>query len=57
MLFRSSLVEANPAEYKAKGTFTPAEKTGSKCWAHPVISGGRLYLREQDALLAYNIRE
>lgn len=52
-----SLVEANPAEYKVKGTFTPAEKTGSKCWAHPVVSGGKLFIREQEVLLAYNLRE
>ena len=52
-----ALVEANPAAYKEKGRFTPAEKNGSKCWAHPVVSGGRLYLREQDALLSYDLKE
>jgi outer membrane protein assembly factor BamB len=53
-----SLVEANPMEFKGRGTFTPAEKgAGSKCWAHPVISGGKLFLREQDVLMAYAIKE
>lgn len=51
-----SLVEANPAAYAEKGRFTPAERTGSKCWAHPAVSGGKLYLREQDALLCYTIK-
>jgi len=52
-----SLVEANPAEYKMKGSFTPAEKNGSKCWAHPAVSGGKLFIREGDTLTAYNIKE
>ena len=26
-------------------------------WAHPVIAGGRLYLREQDNLFCYSIRK
>ncbi len=51
-----AMFEASPAGYKEKGRFTPAEKNGSKSWAHPVVSGGRLYLREQDALLCYNLR-
>jgi len=53
-----ALVEANPAEYKAKGNFTPAEKGGgSKSWAHPAVSGGKLFIREGDVLLAYNVKE
>jgi len=52
-----SLVEANPNEYKVKGTFTPPERNGSKTWAHPAVSGGKLFLREQDVLLAYNVKE
>jgi outer membrane protein assembly factor BamB len=51
-----ALVEAKPGAYKEKGRFTPAEKNGSKCWAHPAISGGKLYLREQDVLLAYDLK-
>jgi hypothetical protein len=26
-------------------------------WSHPVIVGGRLYLREQDALYVYDVRK
>ena len=25
-------------------------------WAHPVVVGGRLYLRDQDALLCYDVQ-
>lgn len=49
-------VEASPAGYKEKGRFTPPDRNGSKCWAHPVVSGKKLYLREQDALLCYDLK-
>ena len=44
--------EAVPAEVDVSGfrTRTPPS------WSHPVVTGGRLYLREQDALHAYNIK-
>jgi hypothetical protein len=51
-----ALVEATPSGHKEKGRFTPPDRSGSKSWAHPVISGGRLYLREQDVLLCYDLK-
>lgn len=49
------LVEATPEGYKEKGSFEiPARRTYS--WSHPVVTNGRLYLREQDALLVYKLR-
>jgi outer membrane protein assembly factor BamB len=48
--------EASPAGYKEKGRFTPPETNGNKCWAHPAVSGGMLFLREQGSLFAYNLR-
>lgn len=49
------LVEATPAGYREKGRFTIRDQ-GYPSWAHPVISGGRLYLRNQGMLAAYDIR-
>lgn len=49
------LAEANPEAYVEKGTF-PIPDAGRFSWSHPVIANGRLYLREQDHLLAYDIR-
>lgn len=50
------LVEATPAEYKEKGRFRiPQESLPT--WAHPVVAGGRLYLRDQDTIYAYDVRE
>lgn len=49
------LIEATPAGYKEHGSFDiPDVKHPS--WPHPVIAGGRLYLREQDALYAYDVK-
>jgi outer membrane protein assembly factor BamB len=52
-----ALVEASPEGFKEKGRFTPAERNGNKSWSHPAVSGGKLYLREQDALLAYEVKQ
>ena len=50
------LVEANPKEYKGKGRFLIP--SGSyPTWTHPVVAGGRLYLRDQDNLYCFDIRE
>ncbi len=50
------LVEAAPAGYSEKGRFRiPQEDLPT--WAHPVVAGGRLYLRDQDNIYAYDIRE
>ncbi|MHC4239953.1 MAG: PQQ-binding-like beta-propeller repeat protein, partial [Planctomycetota bacterium] len=49
-----ALVEANPREFKVKGTFDIPSKTGPN-WPHPVILDGKLYLRENDVLLCYDI--
>jgi outer membrane protein assembly factor BamB len=48
------LVEATPKAYRMKGSFKPEVQEG-ETWAHPVISGGRLYLREQDKLMCYKL--
>jgi outer membrane protein assembly factor BamB len=49
------LAEASPAGYKEKGRFKIADQ-GLPSWAHPVVSGGRLYVRNQGTLAAYDVR-
>jgi hypothetical protein len=51
-----ALIEANPREYKVKGSFKLASKHGES-WPHPVIAGGMLYIRDQHELLVYDVRE
>jgi outer membrane protein assembly factor BamB len=49
------LVEATPAGYRETGRF-PIADAGLPSWAHPVVSGGRLYVRNQGRLTAYDVR-
>jgi outer membrane protein assembly factor BamB len=48
------LVEASPNGYVEKGRFE-IEDQGLSSWAHPVISNGRLYIRNQGVVAAYGI--
>ena len=52
---RKILVEATAETYREHGTFMIPE-VKAESWSHPVISDGKLYLREQDNLFAYDIR-
>jgi outer membrane protein assembly factor BamB len=48
------LADVNPSQYVERGRFQL--KTGSlPTWSHPVVSGGKLFLRDQDAIYAYNV--
>jgi outer membrane protein assembly factor BamB len=49
------LVEATPAGYKEKGRFNITDQ-GWPSWSHPVVSGGRLYIRNQGTLTSYDVR-
>jgi outer membrane protein assembly factor BamB len=50
------LVEATPAGYKEKGRFR-IQQDSLPTWTHPVVVGGRLYLRDQDTIYAFDVRE
>ena len=50
-----SLVEANPKEYRVAGTFKVPNGQGN-CWAHPVVVGGKFYVRERDLLWCYDVK-
>jgi outer membrane protein assembly factor BamB len=49
-----ALVKATPAGYELKGSFMPAHQE-KESWAHPVVSDGKLYLREQNRLMCYEL--
>jgi len=49
------LAEASAAGYKELGRFPIADQ-GLPSWAHPVVSGGRLYIRNQSTLASYDVR-
>jgi outer membrane protein assembly factor BamB len=49
------LAEASPTGYREHGRFEL--KTGRlPTWSHPVVSGGKLFLRDQDVIYAYDVR-
>ncbi|HLY09018.1 MAG TPA: PQQ-binding-like beta-propeller repeat protein [Planctomycetota bacterium] len=51
-----SLVEASPAAYKEVGRFNSERVGGEQGWAHPVVFGGKLYIRDWDALTCYDLQ-
>lgn len=51
-----SLVKASPDKYEELGSFTVPGSGERPSWAHPVVIGGRLYLREQDRIVCYDVR-
>ncbi|MBN1361211.1 MAG: PQQ-like beta-propeller repeat protein [Sedimentisphaerales bacterium] len=51
-----SLVRATPKQWDAAGSFQLPRGGSGLYWAHPVVFGGRLYVRHSDRLFAYDIR-
>ena len=49
------LVRATPEQYDEVSTFEVPEGGEGMHWAHPVVCGGRLYIRHADKLFAYSI--
>jgi hypothetical protein len=50
-----ALIEATPDGYKETGRFVQPGFGKAQTWPHPVISGKKLFLRDQDLLLCYDI--
>lgn len=51
-----ALIEATPEGYREHGTFKIPKSSGPS-WPHPVVSGGKLFLRAQDVLFCYDIKK
>ena len=59
---RIFLIEARTNGWKPRGQFTlnPQSKKRNpkgKVWTHPVISNGKMYLRDQEILSCYNLKK
>jgi outer membrane protein assembly factor BamB len=52
-----ALVEATPEAYHEKGRFTPPTSGNGRAWVYPVVAAGRLFLRDEDGLVCYSLRE
>jgi outer membrane protein assembly factor BamB len=51
-----ALVAATPDGYQQRGKFQIPD-VDQPSWSHPVIVGGKLYLREQDTLYCYDVKK
>ncbi len=50
------LIEAKPDGYKQKSSFKLPDPKGPS-WPHPVVIGGKLYLRDQETLYCYDVKQ
>jgi outer membrane protein assembly factor BamB len=51
-----ALIEASPTAYKEISHFTPPDLSHKPYWPHMVITNGKLYVRDMDTLLCYDIK-
>jgi outer membrane protein assembly factor BamB len=49
------LADASPTGYRERGRFS-VPQSGPPMWSHPIITGGKLILRDQDTVYAYDVR-
>ncbi len=52
-----ALAAASPVQYDEKSRFDPPHRSKITTRAAPVIADGKLYLRDQEALLCYDLRK
>ena len=52
-----ALIKADPKAMVEVSRFSQPERSRDRAWAHPVIANGKLYLRDWDKLLCYNIKK
>jgi outer membrane protein assembly factor BamB len=50
------LAEATPEGYRERGRFRIPQDS-LPTWAHPIVAGGHLFLRDQDTIYAYDVRQ
>jgi outer membrane protein assembly factor BamB len=50
------LAKADPQQYTELGSFQAPGSGERPSWSHPVVLDGKLYVREQDRILCYDVR-
>lgn len=58
---RVALIEATPNGWSERGRFKISPQTSNdrkrgKIWTHPVVANGKLYLRDQEHILCYDVK-
>jgi hypothetical protein len=49
------LADATPTEYRERGRFS-IQTVGPPAWSHPIITDGKLIIRDQDNVYAYDVK-
>ena len=52
-----SLVKATLEGFHPAGRFDQPDRSDQNAWPHLVVAAGRMYVRDQDVLLCYDVRE
>jgi outer membrane protein assembly factor BamB len=52
-----ALVEVSPDGYKELSRFNQPERGLKEAWPHPVVANGRLYIRDMDVLLCFDLKK
>ncbi len=52
-----TLLEPSAKQYIERGRFEQPDRSRASAWSHPVIANGKLYLRDQDVLLCYDVKD
>jgi hypothetical protein len=50
------LIEPSPKGYIERGRIQQPDRSEAPDWTHPVIANGKLYIRDQDVFLCYNVK-
>lgn len=50
-----ALAEATPEGYREHGKFK-IDAHGKPAWAHPIVAGGKLYVRDQESLVVFDVQ-
>jgi outer membrane protein assembly factor BamB len=51
-----ALVEVSPNEYKELARFSQPDRTDKNSWTYPTVFNGKLYIRDQNLLLCYEVK-
>lgn len=52
-----ALAAVSPDKYEEKGRFKQPDKSKITGWPHPVVANGKLYVRDMDTLLCFDVKK
>ena len=55
-LLTHQIIDVDPQKAVKRGSFKQPDRSGNAAWPHPVIANGRLYIRDQNLLLVYDVK-